>query len=138
MGYERLKSRIEATSYKSIFRYLTIGVFNFFVGYFSVILLYFLLVGVLEPFLIAVLGSCISIFVTVSGYHFLFFKNQDSYLVRIIRGYISYGLVSVLASMLFALLIERFGVWLAQGMTVVAAFFVSTVANFFFVFRAKR
>ena len=129
---------IKATSFKSIFSYLTIGVFNFFVGYFSVIVLYFLFVGVLAPFLIALLGSCISIFVTISGYHFLFFKNQDSYFGRIFRGYISYGLVSVLASILFAVLIERFGVWLAQGVTMVAAFFVSTVANFFFVFRAKK
>ena len=117
---------------------MTIGVFNFFVGYFSVIVLYFLLVDVLAPFLIALLASCISIFVTVSGYHFLFFKNQGRYLGRIIRAYISYGIVSVFASMLFALLIERFGVWLAQGMTIIAAFFVTTVANFFFVFRAKR
>ncbi|MEC8485059.1 MAG: hypothetical protein VXY99_14680 [Pseudomonadota bacterium] len=118
--------------------YVCIGVFNTMVGYFSGVILYLLLENMMPAFLVSVLGSIISIFVTVTSYHFLFFHQRAEYLTALKRGYLSYGIICLGAALLFSYLVQIMNVWIAQGLTLVAAFICSTASNFLFVFKAKK
>ena len=117
--------------------YLAIGIVNTLFAYFAGVSTYKFFGAFLGAFYCSILTSIVSIAFTISSYHFFFFRGRGI-INRFVKGFISYGIISIICAFVFSFLVQFVDIWIAQGVLILIAFSISTISNFLFVFSDNR
>ena len=98
------------------FKYLIVGGINFFVAYFTTIIIYNLMISKISIFIIGCLTSIFCISFSYVTYKLFVFKTSGNWISEYIKCYVIYGYVAILSIFLlwFFLEILNFNIWISQ------------------------
>lgn len=123
-----------------LIRFGIVGVVNSIFGYFVGVGLFQLFSTVLPAFVISLAANAIAIVFSFTTQKIFVFRVRGDWLRQFVKGVAVYSVITLIGSLLFALLIDRvgFNVWISQAIVIVCTAVIGFLGSKLFTFRATR